>query len=128
MASSKDALHRPFSHSCALRSIADALEAAHSNGEVSFEEARALRWLKDDRNAALAAPVAAPASTLPPINEAAVAAQHAPPGAVTPQLLEPVVVAAHEPVAIEVAAPDQAATAEVPQVANYRALQLASKA
>ena len=114
-----------FSHSRALRSIAVTLEAAHASSEVSFEEVRALSWLKDAKNAAPAASVGAPAPTLPPVEEVAVAAQPASPAAVVPPPPEPVVAAAHEPAVVEeVAAPDQAAASEVPQVAPSRALQL----
>ena len=117
-----------FSHSCALRRIAEALETAHTSGEVSFEEARALRWLKEAKNASPAAPVVAPA--LPPVEKVAAAAQPASPAAVVPPPPEQVVAAAHEPVAVavEVTAPEQAATAEVPQVASSRALWLGHSA
>ena len=118
------------SHSYALRSISEALQAAQSNGEVSFEEARALRWLNDPKNAAPVAPVppAAPvAPTLPPVAEVVAAEQPASPLAAVPQPPEPFVVAAPEPVAPEaVAVPLQAAASEVPQVAPARALHLAS--
>lgn len=99
----------------------------HSNGEVSYEEARALRWLKDAKNAAPAAPVVAPTQTLLPEDEVVVAARPSSPVAAVPHLSVPVILAALEPVGVEeVAAPDQAATAEVTQVASFRSLQLAS--
>ena len=109
------AAHPARALTLARLSLREAMQAAQKNGEVSFEEARALRWLSDPRNAAPLAPAAA---APPPYDEVANAAAAASPAAPSPPAPEPPVVAAHAPIALEeVAAPQQAAVAEAPQVA-----------
>lgn len=98
----------------ALRSLYEALQAAQTNGEVSFEEKRAMHWLSDARNAAPPAPVEAAAQ---PLVEEVVAA--APPASPAAPVSQPPPVATPEPAAPEAvtAAVVEAPAAEVPQVA-----------
>ena len=100
-------------HDIALHRLYEALQAAQTNGEVSFEEKRAMHWLSDARNAALPAPVEA---AQPPVEEVVAAAPPASPAAPVSQ---PPPVATPEAAAPEavVAAVVEAPAAEVPQVA-----------
>ena len=104
-----------------LRSLREALLAAQTNGEVSFEEKRALRWLSDAKNAAPLAPaeasVEAPAveAAPPPVDEMTAAAPPVSPAASVPQPAAPLPVAMPEaPEAL--APPQEAPAAEAPQV------------
>lgn len=99
----------------APHSLCESLQAAQTSSEVSFEEARAIRWLSDVRNAAPPAPVAAP----PVGEEASVAPMAVPCASPAAIALQPSVTPAAQPAELETAAaPEQvAATLEVVQVA-----------